>query len=370
MRRAAGSSLDVRRTAGPPDSRSSARGPERLAASAGCSPLGRDEAAAMDQAANTSVGSSGESRECRLRPAGRTGRRTRGSVGRPSLAAEEWQAEAVGSTTPPPVGNTGVEMTGVGLGWLQGTVKRAKPESIVALVAGVIGSEPEARAGGTRWYLESVTIGPNVLMAWSPRNRPDVAETYFEVRQSALDELGGAASLKLAADLQDAGARMSRADGYYDDRLRHADPGMVAEAFRRGDSLTHIRVIRQYSKSTTGQKGEGAVLDGATVYLGSATSEGMLRVYDKAAESGRPDAGVRWELELRHERAARFVAGALAAADGGIGAYVLACIRGLIDFCDRTGQERGDRAPLLGWCPRSWLMRSGSGWLRRQRWTR
>lgn len=50
----------------------------------------------------------------------------------------------------PPMGNTGVEMTGVGLGWLQGTVKKVDPQRIVALLASALGSESEARAGGTR----------------------------------------------------------------------------------------------------------------------------------------------------------------------------------------------------------------------------
>lgn len=251
------------------------------------------------------------------------------------------------AAAPPPVSNTGVEMTGVGLGWLQGTSKRADAEHILSLLAGVIGSEAETRLGGTRWYAESATVGLNVLVAWAPRNRPDAAETYFEVRQSALDELGGGASLAMAAALLKAGAQFSRADGYYDDRLRHAEPSHVADAWRRGDTLTHIRRMQEFRKYTTGPDGD-VIPDGSTVYIGSAKSEAMLRVYDKAAESGREDAGIRWELQLRGKHAARFVAGAVVAGDG-LGAYVLACIRGLVDFRDRSGQERGDRAPLLDW---------------------
>jgi hypothetical protein len=173
-------------------------------------------------------------------------------------------------------------------------------------------------------------------------------ETYFEIRQSALDELGGAASLGLAADLRSAGARMSRADGYYDDRSRHAEPGMVAEAFRRRDALTHIRRGRGISDLVPIGRDTGADRAPATTYLGSPKSAAMIRVYDKEAESGRSGAGVRWELQVRGGHAGRFVAGAVAAGDR-LGSHVLACIRGLIDFRDRTGQERGDRAPLLDW---------------------
>jgi len=239
-------------------------------------------------------------------------------------------------------------MTGVGLGWLQGTIKWVQPQQVLALLSHAIGCEAEDRPGGTRWYSESATIGLHALSAWAPRNRPDAVETYFEVRQSALDELGGAAALQLAAELQGAGARMSRADGYFDDRSRHAEPATVAEAFRRGDTLTHIRRIREIREFVVSGQNAGVIPDGATTYIGSAKSAAMVRVYDKAAESGRSDAGVRWELQVRGEHAVRFVAGAVEARDD-LGAYVLACIRGLIDFRDRTGQDRGDRAPLLDW---------------------
>jgi hypothetical protein len=185
-------------------------------------------------------------------------------------------------------------------------------------------------------------------VAWSPRSRPSVLEIYVEVRQSALDELGGAAALELAGELLAAGVRFSRADGYYDDRARRAEPGTVAEAFRRGDVLTHIRHLQEIRGFVTGEPGGGAVPSGATAYIGSAKSDTRVRVYDKAAESGRPGAGVRWELQLRGEHAAGFVAGSVAAGEG-LGTHVLACIRGLADFRDRSGHERGDRAPLLAW---------------------
>ncbi|HEY8869514.1 MAG TPA: hypothetical protein VIM30_08985 [Candidatus Limnocylindrales bacterium] len=73
-------------------------------------------------------------------------------------------------------------MTGVSLGWLQGTVKLAEPEVVVALLATTLGAEPETRDGGTRWYAESVTIGLHALAAWAPRSRPEAVETYLEVR--------------------------------------------------------------------------------------------------------------------------------------------------------------------------------------------
>jgi phage replication initiation protein len=91
-----------------------------------------------------------------------------------------------------------------------------------------------------------------------------------------------------------------------------------------------------------------AIPDGATTYLGSSQSEAIVRVYDKAAESGHANAGVRWELQARADRAARFVDGAVHASNG-LASYILAAIRGLIDFRERTVNGRADRAALLPW---------------------
>jgi Replication initiation factor len=239
-------------------------------------------------------------------------------------------------------------MTGVGLGWLQGTVRRKAPERVVELLRGAVGAEPEGRGGGTHWYAESVRVGPHALVAWEPRRRPEAAETYFEVHQTGLDELGGARSLRLAADLHEAGARYTRVDGYYDDHARHAEPPTVAEAFRRGLAVSHIRRVRELREYVLAKGKEDAWPDGATTYLGSPTSEAMVRIYDKAAESGRVDAGVRWEVQMRRRRAEVFAAGAVTAGEG-LGAYVLGCIRGLVDFRVRAGGVHGDRAPLVDW---------------------
>ena len=75
-------------------------------------------------------------------------------------------------------------MTGVGLGWLQGTIKSVEPQQVLALLSHVIGSEAEDRPGGTRWYSESATIGLHALAAWASRNRPDAVETYWRLRDA------------------------------------------------------------------------------------------------------------------------------------------------------------------------------------------
>ena len=191
------------------------------------------------------------------------------------------EKSATTAAAAPPVGNTGVQMTGAGLGWLQGTVRHVDAKLIRELLADALGSRPEPRMRGTRWYEESATIGQHVLVAWAPRSQPDRLETYFEVRQSGLDELGGEASLGLAASLLTVGAQLTRVDGYYDDQARHAEPETVAQAFRDGQVLSHLARVREIRQYQGRARPDGPMLAaGVTTYLGSPKSEGMVRVYD------------------------------------------------------------------------------------------
>jgi hypothetical protein len=71
----------------------------------------------------------------------------------------------------------------------------------------------------------------------------------------------------------------------------------IANAVERGDIIA-------VTKKATYTHGVGGSANGATLYLGSRTSERMLRVYDKAAEQGID--GMRWlrlEFEIKEEQA-------------------------------------------------------------------
>ncbi len=245
------------------------------------------------------------------------------------------------------MGNTGVEMTTVGLGWLQATIRSMSSPDVAALVGGAFGSMPEDRDGGNRWYRSSAEVGHWAFLAWSPRTRPGAKETYLEIRQSGFDVLGGKAGIELARQVVGLEAHVTRVDGYYDDRLRRAEPGTVADAFRKRLTLTHLTRVREVQ--TFVRRGPGALeAAGASTYLGSVKSLALIRVYDKAAESGVAGAGVRWEVQLRDERAGSFLQGAVAAGER-LGNHVLGTIRGLVDFTQRKDGSRGDRAELLDW---------------------
>ena len=67
--------------------------------------------------------------------------------------------------------------------------------------------------------------------------------------------------------------------------------------------VSKFRSWRDLAEYTTG--GE---VRGHTLYLGSRTSDIMLRVYDKQVEQGVDFSWVRWELELKDERASQALA--------------------------------------------------------------
>jgi hypothetical protein len=104
---------------------------------------------------------------------------------------------------------------------------------------------------------------------------------------------------------------------------------------------------------------------GDTWYLGGSSGEARLRVYDKARESGGEVDAVRWELQLRGDRAKDAVVSLIVAADG-LAAGSRGLTRGLalaevmgeqwasqlvrfVDFRDRSQDLNVSRCPRLGW---------------------
>jgi len=239
---------------------------------------------------------------------------------------------------------SGGGMTGkrcaLGLGWLQGTTRTADRATLRGYLASIFG-EPFTRKGGVQWYRQSEGFGESgVLIAWEPVSDWSwSSELFVQVPQSALDGLGWDGGLELMAQLvRGFRVRPSRLDVYVDDHARTADPLDVLEALRAGNARTHVKKWRQITDSD----------DGMTVYVGSRTAECMVRVYRKWAESGDPDAGVRWEMETKGDRAA-LVADLMIDAHDTAGERFVSLLRAFVDFVDRDEQTRGDRAPLLGW---------------------
>jgi DNA relaxase NicK len=239
----------------------------------------------------------------------------------------------------PPVSDTGVEMTTVGLGWLKGTIRGTDPEVALEVLRPFFGAAEDA-AGGTQWYRRKVRLAErSVVVAWDGVGNAG-GTVLVDVTQTALDALGWERSLDLASALRDAGLRASRVDLYVDDRRRLADARTVREAVKAGRYSSHAQPGGYLEDDRTG---------GATSYLGSRDSERMLRTYDK--DPNGEDPRTRWELESKGETARVAVMLMLAARGAASGApsFVVGWLRAFVEFVDREPGERGDRAPLTGW---------------------
>ena len=246
-------------------------------------------------------------------------------------------------STPPPVSETGVEMTGrVGVGWLRGTIRGVEPEDVTRTLAPWLGpSFP--RGGGTRWYRSSAVLDDRrAMVAWDGQGNA-AGTVLVELTQQAFDRLGWDRSRAVVDALRALGLRPSRLDLWADDREGLADPQDVLAALEAGQTVTHAQGHEWRSNSA----------GGATAYVGSRESERFLRVYRTLPVHGY--VGTRWELESKGDAARDAMARLLRdpSAPGATAALVVPeLIVAFVDFRDRAGIAHGDRAPRLAWWAR------------------
>jgi len=239
-------------------------------------------------------------------------------------------------TTAPPLSETGVEMTTVGLGWLRGTL-RTDPEAVMALLRPHLG-ESSPRSGGTRWFRQSAHLADRrAMVAWDGIGQA-AGRVMVDVSQTALDALGWDGARALLADLLGAGFRTSRIDLYLDDRARRASARLLRAAIVDRQYVSHAEPGGYHEDDRTGA---------ATAYLGSRESERFLRGYDK--DPNGEDPRTRYELEVKGETA-KWVSEAVASADAASAVSVVcAHLLAFVDFRERVEGDRGDRAPRLAW---------------------
>lgn len=108
--------------------------------------------------------------------------------------------------------------------------------------------------------------------------------------------------------------------------------------------------VRSHRRITSGGLDQD---DGMTFYFGSKASDSQLRVYDKKVESkGKVDC-IRWELQLRRDKAAKMCSlwlGAEASKKGQVGAVISGAVAGAVDFIDRSRNQKDlSRCDRLTW---------------------
>lgn len=90
------------------------------------------------------------------------------------------------------------------------------------------------------------------------------------------------------------GAKATRIDFAWDVEGFDADPDDLFDAWSQGRMKTHAKKISRFVET-----GKDGTVKGKTVYIGSRTSQHMLRAYDKALEQGIEGDWLRVELEVK-----------------------------------------------------------------------
>jgi DNA relaxase NicK len=142
---------------------------------------------------------------------------------------------------------------------------------------------------------------------------------------------------------------------------------VLAWVFARGGHITRMDVALDAGQAVTrSQKFQvlagSSLRDGSstgdTLYFGSRESQTMLRVYDKRLEleqKGREEAkeyGVRWELELKKDRAQACAKALLTLEPEDWREFLVGILRSYVDFRETTREAEPwekYRAPLLSW---------------------
>ncbi len=147
---------------------------------------------------------------------------------------------------------------------------------------------------------------------------------------------------------------VTRIDCALDDRANLVPLSTIREAVRNGQCLTRATRMQVIESGLIHEQAK----IGETLYFGSPRSQTLLRIYDKRLELQAKqrdewqDYGIRWELELKKDRANLSAAclGMLEEADWR--EFVVGLLRSYVDFRDTTRDEEEDlryRAPLLPW---------------------
>jgi phage replication initiation protein len=137
---------------------------------------------------------------------------------------------------------------------------------------------------------------------------------------------------------------VARLDLAVDDRSSVLEPAVIEAAFQAGTVVTRWREARKRGENLLDPAERGWLL-----HLGSPKSASRARIYDKAAEQGLPasEPWMRFELQLRDERAELMVAQLATSADPG--EVVLGVIRGYVDFKERGSDGHRHRWQAAPW---------------------
>jgi DNA relaxase NicK len=149
------------------------------------------------------------------------------------------------------------------------------------------------------------------------------------------------------------GGHVGRLDHAFDDRAGVATVADVAQAVKIGQAVMRARRWRQIE----GGDADLRTSTGATFELGSRESQTFIRIYDKALEQQAKGVTVegpwvRWELELKDDRAQASALALIALTEEQYRQYLIGVLLAAVDFRDCTYEDDTNdrvRARRLPW---------------------
>ena len=230
------------------------------------------------------------------------------------------------------------------LDWLAFTV----PQATVDEINTVVGGEWFERTTGFRGYptcrlTNQGRHGVGKLGTGAPRNPKEVHVDLSAGIVSTWDEV------KIRSVLTSVFARgghMTRMDVALDDRAAGVSIAQVKQAVGAGQAVTRSQKFQVLAGSSLR---DGAPT-GDTLYFGSRESQTMLRVYDKRLElqqKGREEAkdyGVRWELELKKDRAQACAKALLTLPPEDWREFLVGILRSYVDFRETTREAEPSKS--------------------------
>jgi len=147
---------------------------------------------------------------------------------------------------------------------------------------------------------------------------------------------------------------LTRIDCALDDLGSCVSLPTIREAIRAGKCVTRADKMRSISSGSI----HAGTVTGETIYIGSPQSQTIFRIYDKRLQlqtQGREDwqdYGIRWEMELKKERAQALGKVLVAVDPTQWMEFVVGVLRSHMDFRDidrDAPEEYRCRAPLLDW---------------------
>jgi len=236
--------------------------------------------------------------------------------------------------------------------WLAFTLPDAAADETMTFVGGDwIKSETGFRGYPQCWMTADGSGGMGKLGTGSPRKS----------REVHVDLSGGIVS-RWAPEKVQTGLRwvrehnghVTRLDCALDDRTPLVPISTIKDAVQAGQAVTRAEKFEIRSSSSL----DRGTASGETLYLGSPLSQTRLRIYDKRLElqhkkrEGWEAYGVRWELELRKERADCCARALASLAEPDWHEFIVTLLRGYLDFRDTSRDDPTwvrCRAPLLPW---------------------